>query len=163
VIGLAGKGWSGRARHLSLVEAGAGMSRGSIKRFRGFFSSQTRAMRVRGSEPASVLELVTTDSHDQGSPVLRLDEGGASLEDLTSLPWQTVVVSEDGFHDLAGGVAVRTQADGSVAVTNHTGRTLRNAVLFGPPGRAAMMFTAADLRYSRALSRLGSSSQERPR
>jgi hypothetical protein len=132
VVGLAGKGWSGRARHLALVEAGAGMSRGSVRRFRGFFASQTRAMRVRGSEAASVLEVVTTDSRSQGSPVLRLDKDGASLEDLTSLPWQTVVVSEDGFTELAGGIAVREKGDGSVVVANHTGRALKNVVVWAP-------------------------------
>ncbi|HEY8038548.1 MAG TPA: hypothetical protein VIF15_02090, partial [Polyangiaceae bacterium] len=122
VVGLAGKGWSGRARHVELVEAGAGMSRGSVRRFRGFFASQTRAMRVRASEPGSVLEVLATDSRDQGDAVLRLDKDGASLENLTSLPWQTVVVSEDGFTDLGGGIAVREKTDGSVVVSNHTGR-----------------------------------------
>ena len=77
------------------------MSRGAVRRFRGFFASQTRAMRVRASEPGSVLEVVTHRlARSQGDPVLRLDKDGASLEDLTSLPWQTVVVSEDGFTEL---------------------------------------------------------------
>jgi hypothetical protein len=132
VVGLAGKGWSGRARHLALVEAGAGMSRGSVKRFRGFFASQTRAMRVRASEPGSVLELLTTDSHDRDAPVLRLDKDGASLENLTSLPWQTVVVGEDGYTELGAGLAVREKGDGSVVVANHTGRELRNVVVWAP-------------------------------
>jgi hypothetical protein len=136
VAGLAGKGWSGRARHLALVESGAGMSRGTIKRFRGFFASETRAMRVHALEPASVLELVTADSRSQGSPVLRLDKDGPSLEELTSLPWQTVVVSEDGFIDLGGGVAVREKGDGSVAVANHTGRELKNVVVWAPKSGA---------------------------
>jgi hypothetical protein len=144
VVGLAGKGWSGRARHLSLVEAGAGMSRGSVKRFRGFFSSQTRSMHVRASEPSSVLELVTTDSRDHGSPVLRLDKGGASLEELTSLPWQTVVVGEDGFTDLAGGVAVREKSDGSVVVANHTGHELTNVVVWAPKSDATWFASIAD-------------------
>lgn len=132
VVGLAGKGWRGRARHLALVETGAGMSRGTVRRFRGFFASQTRAMRVRASEPASVLEVVTADSRSQSSPVLRLDKDGASLEDLTSLPWQTVVVSEDGFTELGGGVAVREKSDGSVVVANHTGRELTNVIVWAP-------------------------------
>jgi len=137
VIGLAGKGWSGRARHLALVEAGAGMSRGAVHRFRGFFASQTRAMRVRASEPGSVLDLVAADSRDQGDPVLRLDKDGTSLENLTSLPWQTVVVSEDGFTELGGGVAVREQADGSVVVANHTGHRLKNVVVWAPKADAS--------------------------
>jgi len=136
VVGLAGKGWSGRARHLALVEAGAGMSRGSVHRFRGFFASQTRAMRVRASQPGSVLEVVTSDSHDEGSPVLRLDKDGASLENLTSLPWQTVVVSEDGFAELGSGIAVRQKSDGSVVVANHTGKRLKNVTVWAPKSEA---------------------------
>ena len=143
VVGLAGKGWSGRARHIALVEAGAGMSRGSARRFRGFFASQTRAMRVRASEPTSVLEVVTTDSRSQGTPVLRLDKDGASLEDLTSLPWQTVVVSEDGFTELGSGIAVREKGDGSVVVSNHTGHELRNVVVWAPKADASFFATVA--------------------
>jgi hypothetical protein len=144
VVGLAGKGWSGRARHLSLVESGAGMSRGNVKRFRGFFASQTRSMRVRASEAGSVMELVTTDSHDHGSPVLRLDKDGASLEELTSLPWQTVVVSEDGFADLGKGIAVRENGDGSVVVANRTGRELRNVVVWAPKSDASWFASIGD-------------------
>jgi hypothetical protein len=132
VVGLAGKGWSGRARRIALVEAGAGMSRGSVRRFRGFFASQTRAMRVRSAEPTSVLELVTTDTRSQGTPVLHLDRDGASLDDLTSLPWQTVVVSEDGFTELGAGIAVQEKEDGSVVVSNGTGRGLRNVLVWAP-------------------------------
>jgi hypothetical protein len=141
VIGLAGKGWSGRARRLALVEAGAGMSRGAVHRYRGFFASQTRAMRVRASEPGSVVELVAADSRDQGDPVLRLEKEGASLENLTSLPWQTVVVSEDGFTELGGGVAVREQTDGSVVVANHSGRRLKNVVVWAPKADASWFST----------------------
>lgn len=132
LVGLAGKGWSGRARHLSLVEAGAGMTRGSVHRFRGFFSSQTRTMRVRASDEGSVLDVLSTDSQDTGQAVLSLDKDGVSLENLTSLPWQTVVVSEDGATQLGGGIAVRQKSDGSVVVANHTGRTLRNVVVWAP-------------------------------
>jgi hypothetical protein len=144
VVGLAGKGWSGRARRFALVEAGAGMSRGSVRRFRGFFSSQTRAMRVRGSEPGSVLDVMTSDSGDQGPAVLRIDKEGASLEGLTSLPWQTVVVSEDGFVDLRGGIGVREKPDGSVVVSNHTGRKLKDVVVWAPKSDASWFPTVAE-------------------
>jgi hypothetical protein len=132
LIGLAGKGWSGRARHLTLVEAGAGMSRGTAHRFRGLFASQTRAMRVRSSESSSVLSVIAADSPDQREPVLRIDKEGASLEELTSLPWQTLVVSEDGFADVGAGIAVREKPDGSVVVVNHSGHTLKDVVVWAP-------------------------------
>jgi hypothetical protein len=132
LVGLAGKGWSGRARHLSLAEVGAGMTRGGVRRFRGFFASQTRAMRVRASEADSVLDVATADWREGSEAALRLDKDGASLEDLTSLPWQTVVVGEDGFADLGGGIAVREKSDGSVVVANHTGRTMKNVIVWAP-------------------------------
>jgi|GEM_PF-485669 len=136
VVGLAGKGWGGRARRLALVEAGAGMSRGTVRRFRAFFSSRTRSMRVRASEPDSVLDVVSSDSRDSRSAVLRIDKQGASLEDLTSLPWQTVVVGEDGFTDLGGGVAVHGTSDGTVVVTNRTGRALCDVIVWAPDTEA---------------------------
>ncbi len=144
LVGLAGKGWSGRARHLTLVEAGAGMSRGTAHRFRGLFASQTRAMRVRGSDATSVLAMLTSDSRDQREPVLRLDKDGASLEDLTSLPWQTIVVSEDGFADVGAGLSVRSKADGSVVVTNHTGRKLKDLVVWAPQTDASWFASLDD-------------------
>jgi hypothetical protein len=144
LVGLAGKGWSGRARHLALVEAGAGMSRGTEHLFRGFFASQTRAMRVRASEPTSVLDIMSTDSRDQGEPVLSLEKDGASLENMTSLPWQTVVVSEDAFADLGGGVSVHQKPDGSVVVTNHTGKRLANVVIWAPQTDASWFASIDD-------------------
>jgi hypothetical protein len=141
VVGLAGKGWSGRARRLSLVEAGAGMSRGTVRRFRGFFSSQTRNLRVRASDPGDVLDVMATDAHDPGDPVLRLDKDGASLENLTSLPWQTVVVSEDGFDELGDGIAVHRKPDGSLTIANHTGKLLRNVVAWAPDTDASFFAT----------------------
>lgn len=152
VIGLAGKGWSGRSRHLAMVEAGAGMSRGAVHRFRGFFASQTRAMRVRGTGPGSVLELVAADSRDQGEPVLHLDKDGVALENLTSLPWQTVVVSEDGFTELGSGLAVREQGDGSVVVVNRTGRKLKNVVVWAPKSDASWFASVADGETIRSTS-----------
>lgn len=136
VIGLAGKGWRGRARRLALVEAGAGMSRGTTHRFRGLFASQTRTMRVTGTEPQSVMEVVGGDA-DSRSAALRVDRDGATLEDLKSIPWQTLVVAEDGFSDMGRGITVRSQPDGGVAVTNHTGRRLKDVVVWAPRMEAA--------------------------
>ena len=90
-----------------------------------------------------MLEVVTTDSRSQGTPVLRLDKEGASLEDLTSLPWQTVVVSEDGFTELGSGIAVREKSDGSVVVSNHTGRELENVVVWAPKTDASFFKSIA--------------------
>jgi hypothetical protein len=76
--------------------------------------------------------------------VLRVDKQGASLEGLTSLPWQTVVVSEDGFVDLRGGIGVREKPDGSVVVSNRTGRKLKDIVVWAPKSDASWFPTLAD-------------------
>jgi hypothetical protein len=144
LVGLAGKGWSGRARHLSLVETGAGMSRGTAHRFRGLFTSQTRAMHVRASEASSVLQIFTSDSSESREPVLRLDKDGLTLEDFTSLPWQTIVVSEDGFVDVGAGLAVKEQPDGSVAVTNRTGHALKDVAIWAPKSGASWVASLDD-------------------
>lgn len=132
LVGFAGKGWRGRARHLALVEAGAGMGRGSITRFRGFFTSETRSLTVASMDRSSVLQLATTDSIVHDLSALRLDRNGVTLENITSLPWQTVVIREDGFADLKGGVSVITASDGSVDVVNHTGTALKDVLVYAP-------------------------------
>jgi hypothetical protein len=132
-IGLAGKGFRGRARRLSVVEAGAGMQRGAIRRYRGFFSSQTRQLSVRASDRTTVLDTVATDSREHGDAEMSLDRDGARLEHLTALPWQTVVVEEDGMFDFPkGGVSILPTSDGSVDVVNHTGRGLTHVVVWVP-------------------------------
>jgi hypothetical protein len=141
LVGLAGKGWRGRARHLAVVESGAGVSRGSIRRFRGFFTSETRALSVASTDSGSVLNIATTDSIGQEKSALRIDRNGSTLEDITSLPWQTIVVREDGFFDMKGGVSVLPTTDGTYDVVNHTGRDLKN-VLVSVPGSGIYWFDA---------------------
>ena len=56
-IGVAAKGITGRARHLTLVEAGAGMPRGSARRFRGFYASRAKDLTVRTTDASSVVSM----------------------------------------------------------------------------------------------------------
>lgn len=132
LLGLAGKGWRGRARHVALVEIGAGMDRGVVRRFRGFFSSHTQSLTIEATDRTCVLDVVAADSREHGDAVMRLDRNGAQLENLTALPWQTVVVAEDGTHDFKGGVSVLPTSDGSVDVVNHTGRSLEHLLVYVP-------------------------------
>jgi hypothetical protein len=132
-IGLAGKGFRGRARRISVVETGAGMQRGAIRRYRGFFSSQTRQLSVHATDRTTVLDTVATESREHGDAEMSLERDGARLENLTALPWQTVVVAEDGMFDLPrGGVSILPAPDGSVDVANHTGRALSHVVVWVP-------------------------------
>lgn len=132
VIGLAGKGWRGRARHVAVVETGAGMTRGAIRRFRGFFSSQTQSLTVKASDRSCVLDVVAADSREHGDAIMRLDRNGAKLENLTALPWQTVVVAEDGLYDFKGGVSILPTPDGSADVVNRSGRDLARVLVYVP-------------------------------
>ncbi len=127
IVGLATKGFRGRARHLTLVDAGAGMTRGSGVLFRGFFASEVRSLEVRGD--VSVL-LSRLERPDTRGDVLRLDRDGVTLEGLTSLPWQTVVVREHGaVYDLPGPVVVRPGSDGALQLTNRTGHALLDVIM----------------------------------
>ena len=140
-IGFVGKGFRGRARHLSLVEAQAGAPRASIRRFRGFFSSQTRSLSIPASDDTCVLDVAALAAHDRGDVFLRLDRNGESLDNLTALPWQMVLVAEDGIADLKGGIGVVASADGSPDLVNRTGHDLKD-VFVSVPG-SGILFVGA--------------------
>lgn len=136
VLGVAAKGVSGRARHLTLVEAGAGMSRAAATRFRGFYSASSGQLTVRATQRGAVLD-VAGRTDDTGREVV-VDRDGARIEHFQAKPWQTVVVREDGFIDLGGGISiVRTGHD--VEVKNRTARDLL-AVLLKVPGKGVVYF-----------------------
>ena len=143
LVGLAGKGWRGRARHVSLVETGAGVTRGAVRRYRGFFASETKSLSVLSTDRSCVLDVATGDSRSHENAILRIDRNGASLENLTSLPWQTVLVREDGFTDLKGAVSIVKNADGTIDVTNHTGSKLVDVLVWNP-GTAVTWFASLE-------------------
>ncbi|MEI7894565.1 MAG: hypothetical protein WCI05_15830, partial [Myxococcales bacterium] len=130
-VGFAGRGWRGRSRHLALVETSSSAARGTVRRYRAFFSSQTRDLAIRATDRACVLDVIET-GREQGVPVLRLDKNGLSLGNLKALPWQTVIVQEEGLVDFGAGIALTTRPDHSVEVTNHTGRNLKDLLIYAP-------------------------------
>jgi hypothetical protein len=164
IVGLASKGWRGRSRHLSLVETGAGVTRGTVRRYRGFFASETRSLAVQGTDRTCVLDVATGDSSAHENAVLRVDRNGVTLENLTSLPWQTVVVREDGFMDFKGGVSVLANPDSTVDVVNHTGHTLKDLLVWVPGDKVTYFAELKD--GARARSTAGknvlSSTSRRP-
>lgn len=131
LIGITAKGWTGKARHLTLIEAGAGMSKGAACRFRGFFTSGSRSLTVEATDISSVLD-AASDPRAGASRSLLVDRDGLRLVGLSTLPWETVVVREDSFTSLGGGVSL-VQGDGELIVVNRLARDLR-AVLVVPPG-----------------------------
>jgi hypothetical protein len=137
LLGLAGKGIRGRARHFTVVEAGAGILRGTAVRFRGFYSPSSKDIQVRPTSRASLLDVA--QGGDFVERTLTVDRDGPRLDRLRTKPWATVVAREDGFIGLAGGISVVAGADGRVVVKNRAARDLVGAVL-KVPGRSAVAF-----------------------
>lgn len=132
LIGVMAKGVSGRARRLTLVEAGAGMTKGTARRWRGFFTARAKELTVRTSDGSSVVMTAVVAAPATPDDHLLVDRDGARLVDLAVLPWQTVVVREDGFADLGDGISITHENETDTAVTNRSGRDLRAAMLVLP-------------------------------
>ncbi|MRG95852.1 hypothetical protein [Polyangium spumosum] len=132
LIGLVAKGLSGRSRHLTLVEAGAGMTKGTARRWRGFFTPRSKDLTVRTSDGTSVVTTAVVASPATIDDHMLVDRDGARLVDLALLPWQTVVVREDGFADVGEGISIVHEGEQDTAVTNRSGRDLRAALLVLP-------------------------------
>lgn len=144
-LGMFAKGINGRARHLTLIEAGGGMTKGSALRWRGFFSSRAKELTVHTTDRSSVVSTAAISDSINDEDHLLVDRDGARLVDVAALPWQTVVVREHGFASLGEGIAlVRAGSAGSagVSVVNRSGRNLRGAILRLPDGS---LFYAAKL------------------
>jgi hypothetical protein len=152
-IGIAAKGVTGRARHLTLVEAGAGMTKGAARRYRGFFASQIEDLTVRTTDASSVVSTAVAAETAARRDRLLVDRDGARLVDVAALPWQTVVVREDGFASLGEGIAILPEPGGGAAVVNRTGRSLRAVVLWLPSGDARYFARVRD--GERVLSSAG--------
>jgi hypothetical protein len=138
VLGIAGRGVSGRARRLTLVEAGAGMSRATATRFRGLYASSARERTVQASARGNVLD-VAGDAEGTGRRLV-VDRDGARLTNLRGRPWEVVVVEEDGFMSLGGGVSLLEAPDGGITIKNRLGRDLIGVVLMPGGIRSARFF-----------------------
>ncbi|WP_438015951.1 hypothetical protein WMF18_34615 [Sorangium sp. So ce315] len=135
-VGLTAKGVSGRARHLTLIEAGAGMSKGAVRRFRGFFVPRAEELTVRTTDASGVISTAVQAELSERRDRLVVDRDGARLTKLAALPWQTVIVREDGVAPLGDGIAIVADPSGDVLVTNRSGRDLRGGVLWMATGAA---------------------------
>ncbi len=128
LVGLAAKGFRGRARHVMFVETGAGMGRASGVAYRGFFSSRAEQLSLRSIGPGAMMARM--ERAEQNPDRYLVDRDGIVLQNLAALPWQTIVVRESGFlYDLNGSVDVRRLPDGHVKVKNGLALPLRDVVL----------------------------------
>jgi hypothetical protein len=137
-LGSLGRGVRGRARRLTLVEAGAGMSRAAATRFRGLYASSARERTVQASARGNVLD-VAGDAEQTGRRLV-VDRDGARLASLRGRPWEVVVVEEDGFMELGGGVSLLLALDGGVTIKNRLGRDLVGVILMPGGTKSARFF-----------------------
>lgn len=136
LLGVLGKGVTGRARHLTLIEAGAGMARASVTRFRGLYGARSDDLTVRAAR-GSVLDVL--GEPDEVMRDLLVDRDGLRLEKLREKPWEVQVVREDGFTSLGAGVSLVLGSDGEVAIKNRCARDLLSVVV-KTPGRGLTYF-----------------------
>jgi hypothetical protein len=148
LLGTLGRGVNGRARRLTLIESGAGMTRAAVTRFRGLYASSARERVVQASARGNVLD-VAGDAEETGRRLL-VDRDGTRLTNLRGSPWQVVVVQEDGFMGLGGGLSLLPAADGTVTIKNRLGRDLIGVVLMPDTTRSARFF--ARIRDGQAVS-----------
>jgi hypothetical protein len=135
-LGLVARGVRGRARRLTLVDTGAGISRAAVVRWRGFYGPDARALTVPASSPAAVLRAT---GETQGRPRLEVDRDGARLVDVAMTPWLTSVVREDDVASLGAGLSVVPDEQRGAVLTNRIGRDLLG-VLVVLPGESARFF-----------------------
>jgi len=140
VFGVFAKGLQGRARHLTLIEAGAGEERAVAHRFRGFFVASGTELSVRTTDAASVIRRSRT-APDESEQTLFVDRDGSRLVDMQTQPWETLVVRENGFASLGSGISILpTEGGGDATIVNRTGRDLRGVIVH-VPGRALTYFS----------------------
>jgi hypothetical protein len=137
-LGALGRGVSGRARRLTLIEAGAGMGRAAATRFRGLYASSARERTVQVSARGNVLDVA--GEAEQTGRRLVVDRDGAHLANLRGRPWEVVVVQEDGFMNLGGGVSLVPAASGSLTIKNRLGRDLVGVLLVPQSSRSPRFF-----------------------
>jgi len=160
LLGILGKGLTGRARHLTLIEAGAGMARASITRFRGLYGARADDVTVRAAR-GSVLDVL--GEADEVTRDLLVDRDGLRLERLREKPWQVQLVREDGFTNLGAGVSLLLAPNGELVIKNRCARDLLGVIVKAPGQGLAYFPKLSDgqtvgLRQGRLLGPLPSSS-----
>jgi hypothetical protein len=141
VIGVGNKGCSGRARHLTVIEAGAGMSVGAARRWRAFFAPGARTLTVAASGATAVLDQVVPEEEPE---LAVLQRDGLRLADVQLRPWATAVVRDDGRARVGGGVALVPDGGDAVRIVNRSGRRLRGLLLWRPNGEVGFRASLDD-------------------
>jgi hypothetical protein len=134
-LGTAAKGCAGKARHLTLIDAAPGISKACAVRYRAFFTSASRELTVRAAALSSVLDTATPPRAGAKRSLL-VDRDGVQLVGLSTMPWETVIVREDGFASLGAGLSVQLTPESDLVLTNRMGRDLRALIVVPPAPRS---------------------------
>ena len=140
-LGILGKGVTGRSRHLTLIEGGAGMARAAVTRFRGLYGSAAGDLTVRAAR-GSVLDVL--GDPDENSRELLFDRDGLRLEKLREKPWEVEVVREDGFTNLGAGISITRNESGVISIKNRCARDLLSVIVNAPGQGLAYFAKIAD-------------------
>ncbi len=70
------------------------MPTATIRRYRGFFASRARDLTVRTTDPSSLVRTAVVSEPGESQDKLVVDREGARLENVSALPWQTLVMRE---------------------------------------------------------------------
>jgi hypothetical protein len=100
------------------------------------YASSARERTVQSSARGNVLD-VAGDAETTGRHLV-VDRDGARLVNLRGRPWEVIVVREDGFVGVGGGVSL-LPVEGGVMIKNRVGRDLLGAVLM-PAGSSSARF-----------------------
>ncbi len=130
VLGGLSRGFQGRARRLTMIELPAGMSRGAMRRYHGYFSGNAGTLSIRA---AGVDRRLYSDPAEGNATVtLALARDGATLQGLVITPWSTSVVREQGYETTPGSVTLQPDFAGQVRIVNHMAYALRNVIVVAP-------------------------------
>lgn len=126
LLGVIGKGISGRARRLAVVETGAGMTTGAAVFFRGFYTASSGELVVRAARREHVLDVAGIANDIPRT--LTVDREGPRLMGLRTRPWETLLVREDGLFDLSGGITLLPSGN-DLLIRNRAARDLIGVVV----------------------------------
>lgn len=127
-------------RRISLTEAGAGMNRASITRFRSFYASDLSERRIEPAHSANVLAVVDSDRDTPNQ--LSYSASGLQIGELRAQPWKLVLVREEGVVTLPGSVALSAE-DGDLSIRNRLDRDLLSVVVRTATGHVYFFETIA--------------------
>ena len=149
ILGGVSRGFQGHARRLAIFELPAGMARGRVHRYHGYFSGDAGGMRIHAlGSPRMTVD----PSAGTGFVTLTLGRGESLLSGVAITPWTTLAVSESGVETLPGFVSLLPDTMGQVRIVNHLRYALRDVIVLAPGAADAWTFREIAPNGSRVLT-----------